>query len=290
VWALARLDEFAPARATHERPTARARGPWQGWQFGAHDTALEGSHGSEHGARAECAPRLSASRAACVLSLPSMASQDVIAKLAFGAHSRSGAPALVDTVYEQVLEAQHEYRKTADALDVEVSADTWCYGILLMLVCFAVQLAIGVYNQCARSHVLSWTIGTIIWSVPLFIAWTEQNRTRLLIRTLVYRALAPPTRTNMTREERIKRALDQPINAAVTDRFGSFLAVGDSKSSHAHVLKESPVPWTRAPTSALVEKLHGTLASNPEFASLSADDQQRALALAVVDVCLFGEH
>jgi len=192
---------------------------------------------------------------------------------------------MVDTVHRRVAKAYAIYEDAGHVRESPFEIVAWC--LLISAGTLFVQW-LAVRN--VGGAILVWACVTL----PLLVAagglWSCFGG--VLHRQMAKHQVPMPVRSNMARRERIKRILDNPAQAALMDRFAEDLLVTDPNKRNqtsGEYMTEKITCWARPPTTALVEKLHATLAATADFGALVPADQERALALAVVNVCLFGE-
>ena len=230
-----------------------------------------------------------------------MTSDTSVDKLAFGTHGRRGAPVLVDTVHAQVLNAYAAYRDAivaltwskdsmSEPLELQSFAfyglfPVFCSTLFLVIVCACWQLPTGVW------WLLLW-LHTILYAAGLVVLDCQKDRERALIRAIARHEI-DVAHVSLARNDRIRRALDEPAHAAIVDLYGGRLWVKWGSGNGKEYVDERIRPWAVAPTLKVVTTLYDSLAvrgTAAEFHALTIDQQKRVLALATVKLCMFGEN
>lgn len=189
--------------------------------------------------------------------------------LAFTQHSRTGAPALVDTVHAQILQAAGQYDEALAELDPKFEDKYCCTVSPALLGAVFASAMVG-----APAH--SWNVAIAVFALVLVLGIVigclcvcNESKKTLMTSLIRHRYLVRSEATpELERRARVKRILDTPHMAAHFDRF-LFL------------------PDFVAPLVATIERCYETLvATSAAFRDASDAEKQRVLALAAVNVAL----
>ncbi len=202
-------------------------------------------------------------------------------RVALDSHSPTGEPALVGRVHATLVQSFDTYYATWRGVQ---DGGKGCVGADACIVLFwgsvanvgVTFVASGIYTHI---HSIPWSLWILfaliweIWVVVLAFSETDRQRQHRLLCSIQSQDPVTSTKPN----ERLPRVLDQPARAALVDLYANRIL--DAKLRF----------WLTAPAEALVARLYRALEHEAVWADYKPGEQERALALAVLDVCLYGE-
>lgn len=194
-------------------------------------------------------------------------------------HSRTGHAPIVGRAQARVATAYKDYQAVTDRIKLgngnECGPCEISVVICVIYVVFGIILLVGGALVYARPRDLpNITFFALIPVIPILGAlWLALHYGNVNARILEHvRAYGVGLDGHDHRESRVSRTLDTPHLAAIRDQ-----AAGKRG-------------WTKSIHERTMGTLYQTLSAEDAFKALSEEDKERALALAAVDVCLYGEQ
>jgi hypothetical protein len=197
-------------------------------------------------------------------------------------HSPSGYDPLVGRVQEQLRKAQGEYEAALIRAPYARSAFLVVPASLTLTFIAAATFILLAVRPSGGSVVLSYLatalVPVLVQSVilVLFVAWWLQAQDTLV----AVQAGKAHASASMEKLARLKRLVNTPATAAIVDSVACALPLVVAK----------PRLWTMPVASeALIARLYDAHRSNNSaFAAQGKEEQEQELALAVLDVLLYG--